>query len=111
MENAKVLNYALPGLASAIVSGSHDHGRVRAFRADRATHEFIAPHSHRFDFDSLALAGSVTNTLFTPDPNCDPYLASRLRPWDGGLGKYEPVPEDKPRRFLATPTTFHEGQV
>lgn len=53
----------------------------------------------------------MTNTLFTPDPNCDPYLASRLRPWDGGLGKYEQVPEDKPRRFLATPTTFHEGQV
>lgn len=64
MRHNRLSNYIVPGLTSHLIGGSDPVGRVRLFSADRATRDVITPHSHRFDFTCLVLAGDVRNTIY-----------------------------------------------
>lgn len=86
MIHSPVQNYATPGLTSWLVGG--DRGKVRLFKADRATRHWITPHSHRFNFTCLVLQGEVENILFRQGHG-DAYCIGILRPKGGGLGGYE----------------------
>lgn len=63
MRHNRLRNYIAPGLTSYLIGGEK-FGKVRLFEAERETLEFITPHSHRFDFTCLVLAGCAHNTLF-----------------------------------------------
>lgn len=63
MAHSPIRNYATAGLTSQLIGGEK-YGKVRMFTADRDTREFITPHSHRYDFLCLVIAGEVTNTLY-----------------------------------------------
>lgn len=63
MLHSRLGNYIVPGVTSHLVGGSQ-FGKVRLFSAERNARDFVTPHSHRFDFTCLVLAGTVHNTLF-----------------------------------------------
>jgi hypothetical protein len=69
MCNNRLSNYILPGLSSVLIGGDDAYGKVRLFESSRDTLEFITPHSHRFDFTAIVLAGEVENTLFVHSPS------------------------------------------
>ncbi len=60
------------------------------FECTREQHEFITPHSHRFDFSACVLEGFVANTLWvkTDDPKADLYR-ERQSNYLGTPGSYE----------------------
>lgn len=62
--NAPVKNYVIPGLTSSLVGGN-GYGQVRLFNNEREHEEPICPHSHRFSFACVVLAGSVRNRIWT----------------------------------------------
>lgn len=69
MANSALHEYVVPGLSSWLVGGK-GHGNVRLLSSERDTRECVTPHSHRFDFTCIVLAGWVENILFeqcTPD--------------------------------------------
>lgn len=80
MAHSPIRNYALPGLTSKLLS------RVRLFECDRDHQEEITPHSHRFDFVALVLAGEVRNRLWSPSGG-DLFHAQTLH-YEGACGKY-----------------------
>lgn len=88
MTHSHVLNYATPGLTSSLVGGG-DAGKVRLFTSDRDTRHWITPHSHRFNFTCLVLAGSVENILYNKGYGGNKFCEGILRTVDGGLGNYE----------------------
>lgn len=91
MKHSPVRNYAIPGLTSWLIGAPTEHGCVRLFECSRDHHEPITPHSHRFDFECIVLAGTVRNVIWTPDYNMsgyDRYAESRLL-YRGGIGHYE----------------------
>jgi hypothetical protein len=63
MRHSRLGNYIVPGLTSHLVGGA-EFGKVRVFSTERSARDFITPHSHRFDFTSLVLSGTVHNTLY-----------------------------------------------
>jgi hypothetical protein len=88
MAHSPIRNYAIPGLSSSLLgSPSAEHGCVRLFECDRNHQEPITPHSHRFDFVCLVLAGTVTNRVWEPDVDGDPYSVSELT-YLGEPGRY-----------------------
>jgi hypothetical protein len=90
MASSPIKNYATPGLTSWRVGGN-DHGQVRLFTSERDTREWITPHSHRFDFACLVLAGHVDNITFTRSDTpagANRFALGVLEPVEGGLGKY-----------------------
>lgn len=90
MKHSPVRNYAIPGLTSWLIGAPTVHGCVRLFECSREHHEPITPHSHRFDFECVVLAGSVRNILWTPvadERRGDRYQSSRLI-YRGGIGHY-----------------------
>lgn len=91
MKHSGIRNYVTPGLTSWLVGGE-GHGKIRLFTADRDTREWVTPHSHRFDFTCMVLAGSVTNILFSRTGRRDQgnaYAVGILRAPTGGIGAYE----------------------
>lgn len=78
MGHSKVHQYVLPGLTSSLIGG-RQFGKVRLLSADRATKEWVTPHSHRFDFVCLVLSGQVENILFVPGAG-DQYAKGIVRP-------------------------------
>lgn len=64
MTHNRLENYIVPGMESVLIGGE-GHGLVRAFSIDREARDWVTPHSHRFNFAALVLAGKVHNTLFT----------------------------------------------
>ena len=64
MKNSSISNYAIAGLTSSLVGGE-SNGCVRLFEQERCQQDFITPHSHRFDFTCLVLAGEVTNRCWS----------------------------------------------
>lgn len=117
MRNSKVDHYAIPGLTSHLVGGNL-YGRVRLFEAKRYSYEFIAPHSHRFDFTCLVLKGRVNNMLFTEAthgefPNTDKFATGTLtRSQTEGMGDYDHFePGNHGTWYTATRNTYNEGDV
>ena len=80
MRHKPIRNYILPGLSSYLIGDGNENGTVRMFDSARETHEYICPHSHRYDFACLVLEGSVLNTIYHPadDADTDWYVQSEL---------------------------------
>jgi hypothetical protein len=113
MANSEIRHYIAPGLSSYLVGGQ-DRGKVRLFRSDRETREWITPHSHRFDFTCLVLRGWATNILLTRAwgaDHADRYCAGTLKRKPGAFGEYEFVPGTATSEYLETSKTYHEGDV
>lgn len=112
MANAKIANYIAPGLSSFLVGGP-EHGKVRLFRSDRDTREWITPHSHRFDFTCLVLRGQVINILFTRRwgaDDCDVFSAGTLKR-KGSFGEYEFTPGTDACSYQETLQVYKEGDT
>jgi len=63
MKSSTVDNYVLAGLSSSLI-GQQGFGSVRLFEKEAHQRDFVTPHSHRFDFACLVLAGQVTNHIW-----------------------------------------------
>ena len=61
MKDTRISNYVIAGLDSY----SLGNGMVRLFENSRDHQDQITPHSHRFDFACLVLAGHVVNRIWT----------------------------------------------
>ena len=111
MTHSRIRNYIAPGLTSWLVGGE-GCGKVRLFTSDRDTREWITPHSHRFDFTCLVLAGEVTNILFQWEPafsNGNRYAVGTLRA--GGLGTYEFEPGTGAEPYSELSTVYRTGDT
>lgn len=91
MKHSPVRNYAIPGLTSWLVGAPTEHGCIRLFESSREHHEQITPHSHRFDFECVVLAGEVRNVVWistSQHMGADMFMETRLE-YRGGIGHYE----------------------
>ena len=104
MKSDKLENYVIAGLDSSLLK----NGTVRYFENSRDHQDTITPHSHRFDFACLVLAGSVANSLWnaTNESNGDFFEETQLI-YDGGPGQYKRKVEG--RNFYRPVTTIHEA--
>lgn len=64
MKHSPLRNYIVPGLTSWIISKTCADGLVRMFEMEREQMEFIAPHSHRYNFRCHVLDGRVWSRKF-----------------------------------------------
>ena len=68
MRHSPLRNYIVPGLTSWLIMDNGIHGKIRMFDCGQYQHEFITPHSHRFDFSACVVEGGVENmTWFQSD--------------------------------------------
>ncbi len=77
MRRSRVHDYVIPGLTSSLIGGE-GCGMVRMFSQEREHEEPITPHSHRFDFQCLVLAGIVHNRIWYQGQYGDEYQATEL---------------------------------
>ena len=92
MSHSHVQNYVIPGLKSSLIGAPTDcNGLVRMFSIDRVQHENISPHSHRYDFTCLVLAGHVDNTIWeeVSDSTIGDEYVVIINKYKGEIGKYE----------------------
>lgn len=88
MTSSKVLNYGIAGVDSSLVT----KGLVRIFECSRYHQEAVTPHSHKFDFSCLVLAGEVVNRVWKKDKLLgDKFQVSELK-YLGEMGKYHKTP-------------------
>ena len=78
MKHSPIHNYIVPGLTSWLIGQPSNHGCVRLFEMSREQQEFVTPHSHRFDFECVVLAGVVTNTKWIRSASGDPYIDRKI---------------------------------
>jgi hypothetical protein len=113
MMHSELKNYIAPGLSSLLAGGS-GRGQFRAFDATRTTHEFVTPHSHRFDFAAYVIQGSVIHTKFvelgadSPPEHGDMFRETMVR-WTGVQGQYDPGP-CREVRYADFATRYEAGQ-
>lgn len=88
MRHSPLCNYIVPGLTSWLIMDNGDGGKVRMFDCTREQHEFITPHSHRFDFTACVVEGSVENALWISSSDGDDYQVTRTT-YLNEPGKYE----------------------
>lgn len=90
MAHNRLHNYAMMGLTSSLIGSDArgELGRVRMFEASRTDHGDITPHSHRFDFTCLVLAGVVTNQVWRSDPKGEEYQLSLVEYHKDGSPRY-----------------------
>lgn len=108
MSTNEVHNYVLPGLTSALIGGE-GRGQVRILNSDRDTREWVTPHSHRFDFVCLVLAGQVENIVFTRGQG-NYYAKGMIKPVEGGMGKYQVSRTSEWGGYVEHSTTYTEGE-
>lgn len=114
MRHNRLGNYIVPGLTSHLIGGSDEVGRVRLFSTDRSTRDVITPHSHRFDFTCLVLAGDVRNTIYRESQRGDEdWCLSTIDQVCGkdGLREFVHKRADSPARFYREVTEYHKGDV
>jgi hypothetical protein len=122
MVHNRLDNYIIPGLCSELVGGTSektglDRGKVRLFTQTREARDWITPHSHRFDFTALVLAGSVRNTLFCrPLPNAgqgDPWCESVIDQVCGvdGIREYTHKRNNFPTHYVQRHYQYDEGDT
>jgi hypothetical protein len=93
MKHSPIQNYGgIPGLTSYLVGGPSEHGLIRLMECSREHHESIIPHSHRFDFHCVVLAGQVRNIVWERAGRGDAYQESTLI-YGGKPGVYDMRPE------------------
>lgn len=86
MKTNAVRNYVIAGLDSYLLGD----GVIRYFECSRNHQDSITPHSHRFDFACIVLAGSVRNRLWSEcAPNCGDFFESSLLTYRGDIGEHE----------------------
>ncbi len=96
LKHSPLSNYGgIPGLTSWIIQRNDDGGLVRLMECSRDHQEPIIPHSHRFDFNCLVLAGKVVNVLWSDHgghafSRGDEYISSTMT-YGGQPGQYEKV--------------------
>lgn len=79
MKHSPISNYGgIPGVTSWLIGMPSPLGLVRLMECSREHHEPIIPHSHRFNFTCLVLAGSVRNIIWRRDKAGDLYHESTL---------------------------------
>lgn len=113
MLHSRLQNYIIPGLTSHLVGGG-EHGKVRLFQTNRQAHDFVTPHSHRFDFTCLVLSGTVRNTLFlSGGPGTDLWCLSTIGQVCGkdGLLEYVHTREEKPTPWAQETYTYTQGDT
>lgn len=89
MKHSPVSNYGgIPGVTSWLIGEPGKHGLVRLMECSRDHQEPITPHSHRFDFHCMVLAGSVRNLIWLESVRGDEFRSTTLR-YGGEVGKYE----------------------
>src|SRR6266478_3662074 len=109
-------NYIIPGVTSALVGGD-GHGLVRMFSLDREARDWVTPHSHRFNFTALVLAGRVHNTLFTAGRQyartADLWCLSTIDQVCGanGIREYTHVRETDGNYWCQDTTTYEIGDL
>jgi hypothetical protein len=89
LKTSKVENYVVAGLDSYLVG----NGTVRYFECSRNHQDQITPHSHRFDFACIVLAGEVTNRVWKKTARMDKgdtFVESTLV-YDGVIGEHTVV--------------------
>lgn len=109
MKHSPIGNYGgIPGVTSWLVGMPSSLGLVRLMECSREHHEPIIPHSHRFDFNCLVLAGSVRNIIWRRDKTGDVYHESTLT-YAGKPGEYckERGVSD---RWIATTRLYGRGE-
>jgi hypothetical protein len=111
MTNSKVNNYAVPGLASSLLSAPSENGCIRLFESSRNHQESFTPHSHRFDFVCHVMKGEVRNIIwhqsYSDDhSNTDEFQISELT-YQGEIGSYKKKPTKVGRFF--TKETIHKA--
>jgi hypothetical protein len=88
MKHSPIQNYGgIPGLTSWLIGAPSEQGLVRLMECSREHQEPIIPHSHRFDFHCVVLAGFVRNIIWEPCVKGDEFQASVLT-YSGEPGKY-----------------------
>jgi len=85
MKTNTVSNYVIAGLDSSLLN----NGKVRYFESSRNHQDQVTPHSHRFDFTCLVVAGSVVNKTWidAPEDDGDFFEESKLI-YSGDIGSH-----------------------
>lgn len=109
MKSDTIQNYILAGLESSLL----ENGKVRYFENSRDHQDSITPHSHRFDFTCLVIAGYVKNLVWSEtymETRGDFFESSSVELDTEGLpGKY--LKREKGRNWWVYSTTkYHAGQ-
>lgn len=104
MRESTVLNYGLPGVNSSLIR----NGIVRVLESTREQQEAITPHSHKFDFTCLVLAGTVKNRVWSKDAKGDDFMVSELS-YLGEMGKYEKQPL-QPDKYSFKDSEYRVGE-
>lgn len=93
MKHSPIRNYGgIPGLTSWLIGEPGKSGLVRLLESSRNHQESIIPHSHRFDFHCIVLAGEVENILWERAGSGDTYQESALV-YGGSPGQYTKIDE------------------
>lgn len=113
MSHSRVRNYATPGLTSHLIGGGASAGKVRMFTCDRDTRDWIAPHSHRYDFVCLVLGGAVLNLTYTEvtyqSSTSNAFCRSTLALDEGTLTRYVAKSDGLRRHYEEKGTEYREG--
>jgi len=88
MKHSPIQNYGgIPGITSWLIGEPSKWGIVRLMESSRDHQEPVIPHSHRFDFHCIVLAGTVRNIIWEASPRGDEFQASILT-YAGAPGQY-----------------------
>ena len=113
MKNSSIRNYGVPGLTSYLIGGQR-HGMVRLFETDMSTLDRITPHSHRYDFTALVLAGRVENVKMRRAQSIAEYSSVKANPyWVSFLEvayneQHQPIPGEYSQIEGYGPVSFFE---
>lgn len=109
MRHSPLRNYIVPGLTSWLIMDNGEAGKLRMFDSSREQHEFITPHSHRFDFTACVLRGCVYNTLWVPvQDDGDEYVVTN-NIYLGNPGQYD-IESRVVARFLSDTICYDVGE-
>lgn len=109
MKSDTIQNYIIAGLESSLL----ENGKVRYFENSRDHQDSIAPHSHRYDFTCLVIAGYVKNLVWSKTcmkARGDLFESSVMELDTEGLpGRYIKSPKGRDWWIYST-TKYHAGQ-
>jgi hypothetical protein len=104
MKHSPVSNYGgVPGLTSWLIGAPGPRGLVRLMESSRDHQEPVIPHSHRFDFRCVVLAGRVRNIIWLASKQGDLYRTSTLQ-YGGAPGEYRKLPGESSNWATVTRT-------
>lgn len=108
MMHSPVHNYIVPGLTSWLLGEPSEHGKVRLFSCERNHLEYIAPHSHRYDFQCIVLRGTVRNLIFTENRDGEEMVCTTVK-YGREIGSYV-VEHAEIKRYSYNSTIYSTSQ-